>query len=58
MFIMSANRNLFGGILQSIIIPELTDLVAPEERKRAAIGLTKLLTQSNVMLSDVYFPLW
>ncbi|KAI8924967.1 Cse1-domain-containing protein [Entophlyctis helioformis] len=49
---------LFGGLLQNILLPELRALVVPADRRRCAIGMTKLLTESNTMLNSNYFPIW
>ncbi|KAL2911349.1 importin-alpha export receptor [Polyrhizophydium stewartii] len=49
---------LFGGLLQSILIPALGGLVSPDDRKRCAVGMTRLLTTGTAMMSDTYFALW
>lgn len=52
------DRPLFGGLLSSVMIPEMAELAAPEDRKLCAVGMTKLLTCSSLMLSPNYLPLW
>eukprot|EP00842_Homolaphlyctis_polyrhiza_P002384 jgi/Hompol1/3146/HPOL_003134-RA len=36
----------------------MSDLVVPDERKRCAAGMTRLLTKSETMLNATYFPVW
>ncbi|KAJ3273693.1 importin-alpha export receptor [Terramyces sp. JEL0728] len=48
---------LFGGLLESILIPEVELVSAPQARKNTAIALVKLLTQSEAMVNQ-YFSLW
>ena len=49
---------LFVGVLQTVIIPELESIVAIEDWSLSTVGLTQLLTHSQTMLSDAYFSLW
>ncbi|KAJ3413290.1 Exportin-2 [Chytridiales sp. JEL 0842] len=54
----SIQPHLFRNLLQAIIIPELSEVLAPEERKLCGVGIAKLLTSSNTMLNDPYITLW
>ncbi|KAH6570430.1 hypothetical protein BASA62_004365 [Batrachochytrium salamandrivorans] len=49
---------LFGGLLQSILIPNFKDLQNTSDRKQCAIAMTRLLFQGDCMLSDAYVSLW
>jgi hypothetical protein len=50
--------SLFRNLLQAIIIPELGELLAPEERKLCAVGVAKMLTTSSTLLNDQYIGIW
>ncbi|KAJ3066560.1 Exportin-2 [Podochytrium sp. JEL0797] len=57
-FFDSITPNLFRDMFISVVLPGLTEMVQPEERKLFIIGMTNLLTRSSVILSDAYLPLW
>ncbi|KAI8903551.1 Cse1-domain-containing protein [Gorgonomyces haynaldii] len=46
---------MFRGLLETILIPEFGELMTVQDRHQCAIGMTRLLTQSNIMLSENYF---
>ena len=50
-------NSLFGELLRGILIPEMAEVVVVDDRKRCLIGMTKLLTKSNAMVSQ-YANLW
>ena len=54
----SIQPGLFGNLLDGVLVPEFNELVTPVERNHCAIGMIRLLTQSNAMMSDQYFRIW
>lgn len=48
--------NLFGGMMDGALIPELTKLSVPSERLQCAIGLSRLLTCSSLLNQN--FTTW
>lgn len=50
--------SLFQSVWNSLLEPYLPRLVAPIDRKMAVISLTKLLTESSLMLSPPYQSIW
>ncbi|KAJ3285574.1 importin-alpha export receptor [Borealophlyctis nickersoniae] len=50
--------NIFAQLLQSILIPELGKLKSVDDRKLGAVGVTKLLTESEKLLQPPYINLW
>ncbi|GAB5586714.1 importin-alpha export receptor [Umbelopsis nana] len=49
---------LFSQMLTLVVLPELQKIADPKDRKTCAIGLTRLLTQSDKMLADPYVSMW
>ncbi|KAI0340315.1 Cse1-domain-containing protein [Trametopsis cervina] len=49
--------NLWSQILDSVVVPQISKLPT-KDRKVAAIGLTRLLTQSSIMLRDPIVQTW
>ena len=49
---------LFGMVLEKVIIADVQKVVGQTERKICAIGITKILTETPDMLSDVYITFW
>lgn len=45
-------------MLTLVVLPELQKIADPKDRKTCAIGLTRLLTQSDKMLADPYVSMW
>jgi exportin-2 (importin alpha re-exporter) len=45
-------------MLNMVVLPELQKIADPKDRKTCAIGLTRLLTQSDKMLTEPYLTLW
>jgi exportin-2 (importin alpha re-exporter) len=48
---------LFGGLLQNIILPEFSKVINANDRKMIALGMTRFLTASNIMLNQ-YLQYW
>ena len=53
----SIQPNLFRMVME-MLLPEFSKIREAHERKIAAIGVVKLLTECPAMLSDAYFGLW
>ncbi|KAH8547636.1 putative importin-alpha export receptor [Umbelopsis sp. PMI_123] len=49
---------LFAQMLNLVVLPELQKVADPKDRKTCAIGLTRLLTQTDKMLAEPYVGLW
>jgi hypothetical protein len=49
--------SIFLGILQSIVLPQLQKTSA-KDRKVVSVGITRLLTQSQTMLSEPLAKAW
>ncbi|EGF77368.1 hypothetical protein BATDEDRAFT_36049 [Batrachochytrium dendrobatidis JAM81] len=49
---------LFGGLLQSVLIPNLKNLFVLNDRKKCCVAMTRLLFEGNSLLSDAYINLW
>lgn len=54
----SAQGNIFGSIFSKFILPSTTKIVSLRERKIAAVGLTKILTESQAFVSGAYNSNW
>lgn len=54
----SAQNGIFGQIFKSLILPATLQTYGLVNRRIAAIGLTKILTQSNAFISGPYNSLW
>ncbi|KAI9288300.1 putative importin-alpha export receptor [Umbelopsis sp. AD052] len=50
--------SLFAQMLNLVVLPELQKVAEPKDRKTCAIGLTRLLTQSDKMMAEPYVGLW
>src|SRR5690348_4128207 len=50
--------SLFQNVLSSLMIPYYPKLTAMIDRKMAAIALTKILTESEIMQRDPYVQQW
>jgi len=51
-------KSLWSNLLQSVLIPELQEVVSPEERKTNGLAFTRLLTMSPLMITDPYLQHW
>lgn len=49
---------IFGQILSAVVLPEVQRMHGRIERKVVAVGMAKLLTQSDRILSTGYVSLW
>ena len=45
-------------MLNLVVLPELQKVAEPKDRKTCAIGITRLLTQSEKMMIEPYIGLW
>jgi exportin-2 (importin alpha re-exporter) len=45
-------------MLNLVVLPELQKVADAKDRKTCAVGLTRLLTQSEKMLTDPYIGVW
>ncbi|CAM0141374.1 importin-alpha export receptor [Umbelopsis sp. WA50703] len=54
----SLQPNLFFQMLNLVVLPELQKVADAKDRKTCAVGLTRLLTQSEKMLTDPYIGVW
>ncbi|TPX31070.1 hypothetical protein SmJEL517_g05491 [Synchytrium microbalum] len=50
--------NLFWTVLNDVLLPTTEDARSPDERKVIIIGLTHLLSKSQVNLAQDHLPLW
>ncbi|KAK0534025.1 importin-alpha export receptor [Tilletia horrida] len=53
----SVQPGLVPGLLQGVILPEMQK-IAERQRKIVAVGLTRLLTNSTIMLSEPHVKAW
>jgi exportin-2 (importin alpha re-exporter) len=49
---------LFGPLMENIILPEFSKVSGASDRKMIALGMTRLLTNSNTMLNQYYDSCW
>ena len=56
-FMISCFR-LFLEVLNAFIIPEMQKIQDYTEKKICAVAMTRLLTQSEKILSDDYIAVW
>ncbi|XP_003386477.1 PREDICTED: exportin-2-like [Amphimedon queenslandica] len=54
----SIQPKLFAMLLEKVIIADVQKVSGSTERKICAIGITKILTETPEMLSDMYMGLW
>lgn len=54
----SIQPQLFGMLVEKVIIQDLQKVSGPLERKICAIGIIKMLTETPNMLSEAYINLW
>ena len=54
----SIQPKLFAMLLEKVVIADVQKVSGSTERKICAIGITKLLTETPEMLSDMYMGLW
>ncbi|RCH88978.1 importin-alpha export receptor, partial [Rhizopus stolonifer] len=55
----SLQPGLFGQIMSLFILPDLVKLSKPIDRKISGVGMTRLLTKSDIMLNEPYLSqLW
>ena len=54
----SIQPQLFGMLVEKVIIQDLQKVSGPVEKKICAIGITKMLTETPNMLSETYINLW
>ncbi|ORX43587.1 Cse1-domain-containing protein [Piromyces finnis] len=53
----SVQPKLLHNLLDSIIIPEITEILSPRDRKLCEIGMTNLLTENDNMMVEPYIEL-
>jgi exportin-2 (importin alpha re-exporter) len=53
----AAARSLWSQIVSNFVVPQIAQL-AVKDRKVAAVGLTRLLTQSTLSLKEPNVKLW
>ncbi|KAJ3030911.1 importin-alpha export receptor, partial [Rhizophlyctis rosea] len=51
-------NGIFVGLATGVLVPEVSEVAAADDRKLCAVGLTNLLTRSEVMVSDAYAGVW
>lgn len=54
----SIQPKLFHMVLEKLFIPDVQKVSGQTERKICAIGITKILTETPVMLTEPYVNLW
>ncbi|KAJ3445540.1 exportin-2 [Anaeramoeba flamelloides] len=54
----SIQKNLFSNILSSIYLKNINKIQYPIHKKAILVSLLRMLTDSNVMINDVYSKIW
>ena len=54
----SIQQNMFGMVVEKIVISDLQKVLGHTERKICSIGFTKLLTTCSALLDENYVALW
>lgn len=49
---------LFKSLLESVILPALSEFVSAEDKRIVIVGFVTMLTSSQALLTDAYLPVW